>query len=303
MRSDACGASDTTCSNGRGQLFNPNSSTSWQQHGYFLVNAEQNLGINAQAVFGNDTVTLGIQGSGGPTLQDQIVAAYTDTNIYLGMFGVNPTSTNFSATDENRESYLKSLKTNHMIPSVSFSYTAGNKYRLKQVFASLTLGGYDSSLFTPNALSIPMAPEIGRELMVGIQSISSENQNKTGATLLQSGIMAKVDTTIPMFWLPETVCKQFEEAFGLTPDSKTGLYLVNDALHDQLQTQNASVTFTLGSTETGGNTTNITLPYNAFDLVLQPPAFNIGSSSSYFPLRKAANDTQYTLGRAFFQEA
>ena len=285
-------------------LFNPNSSTSWQQKGYYEINVEQNLGLFSQGVFGNDTVTLGIQGSGGPTLQDQIVSAFTDTGLYLGMFGANPTSTNFTPTDQDRPSYLSTLREQNMIPSLSFGYTAGNQYRLKQVFGSLILGGYDSSLFFPEqTLSVPMGPNVGRELMVGIQSISSKNENGTGALLMRNGIMAYVDTTIPMFWLPETVCKQFEDAFGLTPDSKTGLYFVNNALHEKLTSQNASVTFTLGAAADGGQTINVTLPYNSFDLIIKPPALNVAQSTKYFPLRKAANETQYTLGRAFFQEA
>ena len=256
-----------------------------------------------QAAYGNDTVTLGIQGSGGPTLQNQIVAAYADTVMEVGMFGLNPASTNFTPTDQNRKSYLSTLKSSSMIPSLSFGYTAGNQYRLKQVFGSLTLGGYDSSLSNPNSLSIAMAPDVGRELMVGIQTISAQNENGTGAVLMQNGIMALVDTTTPMFWLPQAVCQHFETAFGLTPDPKTGLYLVNNALHEKLLTQNASVTFTLGQNVDGGQTTNITLPYNSFDLLLKPPAFNIGQSQKYFPLRTAANESQYTLGRVFFQEA
>jgi hypothetical protein len=29
----------------------------------------------------------------------------------------------------------------------------------------------------------------------------------------------------------------------------------------------------------------------------------VKNTTSYFPLKRAANDTQYTLGRAFLQEA
>ena len=296
-------AADSTCTNDRGGTFDANQSSSWQQHGYYELNLETNLGISAQGVFGNDTVTLGIQGSGGPSLQNQIVSAYTDNDLYLGMFGLSPASTNFTQTDKDRPSYLSSLKTSNLIPSLSFGYTAGNQYRLKQVYGSLTLGGYDSSLFTPNNVSIPFGPGPTRQLLAGLQSLKSTNQNGTGATLMSNGIMISIDPTIPMMWLPENVCQQFEKAFGITKDSKTGLYLVSDNLHSQLLTQNASVTFTLGATVSGGQTVDITLPYDSFDLVVKPPAFNVGQSQKYFPLRTAANDTQYTLGRVFLQEA
>ena len=296
-------ASDSTCTSDRGGTFNANQSTSWQQHGYYELNVESSLGIAAQGVFGNDTVTLAIQGGGGPTLQNQIVSAYTDNDLYLGMFGVNPSSTNFTSTDQNRPSYLSSLKTSNMIPSLSFGYTAGNQYRLKQVYGSLTLGGYDSSLFTPNNITIPFGPGPTRQLLAGLQTIKSTNQNGTGALLMGNGIMVSIDPTIPMMWLPESVCQQFENALGISKDSKTGLYLVSDELHSQLLTQNASVTFTLGAAVSGGQFVDITLLYASFDLVVKPPAFGVTASQKYFPLRTAVNESQYTLGRTFLQEA
>ena len=246
---------------------------------------------------------LGIQGSGGPVLSNQIVAAYSTDDFYLGFFGVNPASTNFTQQEQGKASYLTTLKNQNLIPSLSFGYTAGNQYRLKQVLGSLTLGGVDSGRFVPNNLSIPFAPQSGRSLLVGIQSISSVDQNGTTSNLLPNGIMALVDSTEAQIWLPVEACQAFEKAFGLTYNDTNGLYLVDNALHAQLQAQNASVTFTLGSTVSGGETINITLPYNSFDLTLTPPAFNLTSSSKYFPLRRADNDTQYTLGRTFLQEA
>jgi len=43
------------------------------------------------------------------------------------------------------------------------------------------------------------------------------------------------------------------------------------------------------------------LPYAAFDLVADYPL--VIDSSRYFPLMRAANESQYTLGRTFLQEA
>ena len=256
-----------------------------------------------QAVFGNDTLGLGIQGSGGPTLSDQIIGAYTSQELYLGMFGVNPASTNFTPQDEGRPSYLSTLKTQGLIPSLSFGYTAGAQYRLKQVLGSLTLGGVDSSRFTPSNVSIPFAPSPSRELMVGIQAIKSVDQSGKSTNLLPTGIMSLVDSTVPQIWLPVEACQAFEKAFGLTFDETSQLYLVNSSLHDQLRSQNASFVFTLGAAATGGQTADITLPYNSFDLLATPPTAGVANSSRYFPLRQAANDSQYTLGRTFLQEA
>lgn len=174
---------------------------------------------------------------------------------------------------------------------------------LKKVLGSLTLGGYDQSRFVPNDLSFSFAPSELRDLVVGIQSITSTQQNGTSSSLLPSGIMAYIDSTVPEIWLPVEACLAFETAFKLTYDKKSSLYLVDDDLHDSLVAQNANVSFTLGLTGTGGKTINITLPYHSFDLQVSPPVAGVESASRYFPLRRAENNTQYTLGRTFFQEA
>lgn len=93
----------------------------------------------------------------------------------------------------------------------------------------------------------------------------------------------------------------FENAFGLTWNATSELYLVNDTLHAILQASNINITFTLGVGKTGGDTVDITLPYASFDLRATPPL--VQNTTSYFPLKRAANSTQYTLGRAFLQEA
>lgn len=172
---------------------------------------------------------------------------------------------------------------------------------LKKVPASLTLGGYDQSRFIPNQLSFSFAAPNNRDLVVGIQSITATLENGTSSSLLPSGILSYVDSTIAEIWLPKEACQAFEKAFGLTYDEKSKLYPVNDALHEALLAQNASISFTLGHTSAGGETINITLPYASFDLQATPPV--VVNSTKYFPIRRADNATQYTLGRTFLQEA
>ena len=295
---------DSNCSGDRGLAFNPNTSSTWSLHGNYELSTEQNLNLSAEAIFGNDTLGLGIQGSGGPVLQNQVIGAFTDDDFYLGYFGVNSAVINFTNTD-SQPSYLTSLKDQNLIPSVSFGYTAGNQYRLKQVLGSLTLGGYDAGRFTPNGLSFPFAEDSSRSLMVGVRSISSTDQTGTNSILLASGngFMAYVDSTVSQIWLPLEACQAFEKAFGITFDETSQLYLVNDSLHTQLQAQNSSVTFELGAGTSGGKTINITLPYDSFDLLVEPPNSGVANNTRYFPLRRAANDSQYTIGRTFLQEA
>ena len=137
---------------------------------------------------------------------------------------------------------------------------------------------------------------------MGIQSIKfsdSDSQNKE--LLPGGGILSFIDSTVPHIWLPLSACKAFEDAFGIKYDNETDLYLVSPSLHDKLKQQDASISFILGNEVEGGNTVNITFPYAAFDLTAGSPIVN--SSQPYFPLRRAANDSQYTLGRTFLQES
>ncbi|KAL8653691.1 MAG: hypothetical protein Q9226_003742 [Calogaya cf. arnoldii] len=144
---------------------------------------------------------------------------------------------------------MTTLKNQSLIPSVSFGYTAGAPYRLKKVLGSLTLGGYDQARFTPNNMIFSFAPDTDRDIVVGIQSITSTDQEGTKRDLLPTGINAYVDSTVSQIWLPLEACKLFEKAFGLTYDPGNQLYPVSNTLHKKLLAQNASITFTLGNTD------------------------------------------------------
>ncbi|KAL8717936.1 MAG: hypothetical protein Q9225_004869 [Loekoesia sp. 1 TL-2023] len=279
-----------------------NQSSTWKPNGFWQLGNERNLGIYANGLYGNDTLGLGIQGSGGPTLSNQVLAAIRTKAFYLGMFGVNPKRTNYTGVaEEGQASYMTCLQEQNLIPSLSFGYTAGAPYRLKKVLGSLTLGGYDESRFTLNNMSFSFAPDNDRDIVVGIQSIISTDQDGTTHDLLPTGINAYIDSTVPQIWLPLEACKAFEKAFNLTYDAENMIYPVSNALHRKLVAQNASITFTLGDSYSGGQTIDITLPYDSFDLQAEPPF--TPNATKYFPLQRAVNETQYTLGRTFLQEA
>ncbi|KAI4123753.1 MAG: hypothetical protein LQ338_005125 [Usnochroma carphineum] len=189
-----------------------------------------------------------------------------------------------------------------MIASQSWGYTAGNQYRLNKVLGSLTLGGYDASRFIPNDLTIPFNQQDIRDLTVNVNAIYTMSADGSQRSdLLPNSIAAFVDSTIPWIYLPVEACKRFEDAFGLTWNEKMQGYPVNDTLHEKLTQQNASVVFTLSNSTSGsGPSVDITLPYAAFDLVMQYPL--VRNTTRYFPLARAANESQYTLGRTFLQE-
>ena len=146
-----------------------------------------------------------------------------------------------------------------------------------------------------------MASDNSRDLVVGLQSISYTDATTTNKSLLRTGILTYIDSSIPHVWLPIDACHAFEDSFGLQWNSTIDRYLVNHTHHSQLQAQNASVSFIIGDDVNGGSTVNITFPYASFDLNISAPF--VDTPQYYFPLRQAANDTQYTLGRTFLQEA
>lgn len=167
------------------------------------------------------------------------------------------------------------------------------------MFGQLIFSGYDTSRFTENSVSFTMADDVTRDLVVVLQSIGYSGSNS--ATLLSDPIDIYIDSTDPNLWLPDAVCDAFEEAFGLELDKITGLYLVNDTHHTTLLNSGAEVSFRLSDVRSGGDTVRIVLPYDAFDLMAEYPL--VDNTSYYFPLKRAANATQYTLGRTFLQEA
>lgn len=302
---EAAGSPDL-CANSRGWIFDANSSSTFDRVGIYDLWIEKNLGYTGNAVYGYDTVGLGGQGEGGPTLLNTTVGTFAVESFYLGVFGVNPKPTNFTDFSTQSPSYMSLLKEENYIPSVSFGHTAGASYRGTGVLASLTLGGYDSSRFVENDVTWTLAVDNDRDIVVALQSISTPSMiesSPVATKLLPKPIYVYIDSTIPHIWLPVEACEQFETEFGLVYDKDTNLYLVNNTLHESLLDRDANVTFSLGESLSGGPTVQITLPYAAFDLTAKPPYQGLSNHSLYFPLQRAQNDTQYTLGRTFLQEA
>jgi hypothetical protein len=110
-----------------------------------------------------------------------------------------------------------------------------------------------------------------------------------------------VDFAESQIWLPAAACDEFAKAFNLTYDNVTDLYLIDPSTHAQLVERSPSITFGLGQTSDPGERVNVVLPYSAFDQQASYPIYD--NATNYFPIRRSYNDTQYTLGRTFFQEA
>lgn len=305
---EGCAAATDTqaCADSRGDLFQYNSSSTFDRIGIFDLSIDQNLGYYTNAIYGYDVVGLAGPSENGPTLQNTTVGGMALTDFYLGVFGVNPKATNFTSFNDPSPSYMTQLKQQGHIPSVSFGYNAGAHYRFTGTYASLTLGGYDTSRYIASNMTFAFNADNDHQTIVGLQSItvpSTIASSPTGVQLLPDPIYIEIDTTVSQIWLPLAACRAFEQEFGLVYDTPTGLYLVNDTLHQTLKQRNANITFTIGQGPSGGDNLQVVLPYAAFDLTATPPYANLGNESSYFPLRRAANDSQYILGRTFMQEA
>lgn len=119
-----CIASDPPdCTTLRGGLFTPGQSSTWQYqnasvNGTFTLGLETNLEYSGNGDYGYDTVVVGYQGSNGPSLPQQTIAGIATKEFYLGIFGLNPRSTNFSTFSEPVPSYMATLKNRSMIPSL-----------------------------------------------------------------------------------------------------------------------------------------------------------------------------------------
>lgn len=227
-------------------------STQWSAIGQYGVDLEDALNTTADGLFGYDHVALGpaqdtYSDNNVTSIDHQVVAAVADMDYFVGVLPLGTAQSSFSSLSEPQESLIWNLRNNSRIPSLSYGYTAGAKYRLKSVFGSLILGGYDSTRFTPNAndFSFTFSSDPSKLLTVGVESIMATNSLQ-GTLSLSSGFhFSVIDSTVAQLWLPTDICTQFEQAFGLTYDPYTELYLVNDTIHANLTTLNPVVTIKL----------------------------------------------------------
>ena len=170
------------------------------------------------------------------------------------------------------------------------------------VFGSLTFGGSDLARYIPNNVSFNLSPDVSRDIVVSLNSISLTDATRVAVPLLPNPILTFIDSTLPYIYLPLEACEAFEIALGLTYDSTTRLYSINDTLHEDLIANNPTFTFNIGDRLRSNPTVDIVLPYASFDfdVASYPRVLN---TTRFFPLKRSTNDSQYTLGREFLQEA
>ncbi|KAK0279021.1 hypothetical protein LTR35_008756 [Friedmanniomyces endolithicus] len=285
--------------------FQRNDSTTWNElprDPYVLGDAQNLYGDVNTGLYGLDTVALGdgARGGYGVPLQKQTVAGMDQQDFWLGTLGLGTSSANFSS--DTVPSLMVALKNQSMIPSLSYGYTAGRSYARPRLPGSLIIGGYDQAhlSFTPPPVNVPINRAVSQSLQLGVQSITvSGALGGSTQQLLSAPLTAYIDSSVSQMWLPGETCAFFADAFGLTYTGDSNYYVVNQTMHDQLKASSPSLTFAVGTL--GGNTVNIEFPWAAFDHNLTTPLSD--PPYPYFPLRQAANESQYTLGRVFLQEA
>ncbi|OAP56616.1 hypothetical protein AYL99_08728 [Fonsecaea erecta] len=277
-------------------------STTWEAEGNYSLplSPQHYLPYSGAAALGFDNITFGWREQGGESLADQLIFAYATDDFYVGNIGLSPEPTNISSFNNPIPSVVGTLRQDGLIPSTSWGYLAGASYYSFPVmaFGSLTFGGYDASrLNIDTNLTLAGGSDQYRPFLLGIESITAGDKE-----MLPEPIVTALDSITTQLWLPLAACQAFEAAFDLVWNETYGLYLLSEDQHAALVAKNASVTFTL-STGVSNSTErlNITLPYAAFDLKTSPPLAGDGTYF-YFPLKRAANETQYTLGRVILQE-
>lgn len=136
------------------------------------------------------------------------------------------------------------------------------------------------------------------------------NWNTNPSSLLNASQadLFTIDSSTPFLWLPEPVCDALATALNLTYNETLQLYVFsNDTSPELLTSWNLTFTFSLSNLPGSSDNIELTIPYDAFNLQLSYPFPHLDANFSspptnYFPVRRAANTTQYTIGRAFLQE-
>lgn len=137
---EGCTADDpSNCASSRGAEifgssqntgFQTNKSSTWEEMAIYNLGLEDDLGVSANGLYGYDTLRLGGSSDNSALqLSHQILAGVANKNFYMGLIGLSPISSTFDTTSSSVTSFFNNLKTNNSIPSRSYAYTAGARYR------------------------------------------------------------------------------------------------------------------------------------------------------------------------------
>jgi hypothetical protein len=118
---------DSLCTSARGAIFDLANSATWQDQSFYNLGVDARFGGSAYAQYGLDDITFG---STGMTLFNTIIGSINATEYWLGMFGLGIIPGNFkTVTSLPAISGLVEKASLYPIPSHSYGYTAGARYR------------------------------------------------------------------------------------------------------------------------------------------------------------------------------
>jgi len=121
---------DSICIESWGGLFNSSQSETWHNLGDYTIGLEANLDYNNSGTYGLDSISLGFSNAAGlPTLGSQVVVGIATDDYDMGVFGLGVHGTDLITYNATKPTYLTALKDTGLIPSLSWGYTAGAKYR------------------------------------------------------------------------------------------------------------------------------------------------------------------------------
>lgn len=298
-----------TCSSLRGGIFDSGNSTSWRSLGDYELGFSALTETTQQGVYGFDSIALDDTFSAA----NQIIAVTDSVQEWNGHLGLGVTETRFT----NNTDYLPLISTlvqnNSVIPSHSYGYTAGASYKGSGVSGSLTLGGADIARYVPNSVWFTLTngniPSLALMSMQVSSSSPSTNWSSNPLQLFSNDQAATftIDSSTPFLWLPEPVCENIAKALSLTWDPDLELYLPVSGSPQDLINMGLNFTFNFAKSVSSSETLSLHVSYDAFNLQLSYPYPGLSSNYSteklsYFPLRRANNTLQYTIGRAFLQE-
>ncbi|KAK6518192.1 hypothetical protein TWF506_005351 [Arthrobotrys conoides] len=301
------------CYDLRGQTFNVNTSSTWNDQGLFKTDLAKDLGNNAIGNYGLERVGITNVDS-GITFNDQVVVSVDSNDWFLGVFGLGTQPTNFTDFNNPQPSFLTTMYNQGLIPSLSWGYQAGAVYRAKSASASVVFGGYDDSLYIDNQIIFTQAKEYTNPFLVALSSLTVSGIYRNGeqgtAELLDSdwrrsteSQLISIDSATSYIWLPNNTCRVFESALNLTWNEEVSLYLLTDDAHNQLLDLNPTFVFTISDSAQNDTALEIELPYNAFSLeAVGPEILGADGKAWYFPLKRLPDGGNPRLGRVFMQE-
>jgi len=107
--------------------YQKNKSSTWEEVGVYRMGLGANLGLTGIAHYGYDTISLGLSDN-ATHVEKSVIAAYATPDLWVGQIGLS-SSMIFMNEENQSPSLLQMLKTNGMIPSLSFGYQAGSSDR------------------------------------------------------------------------------------------------------------------------------------------------------------------------------